>query len=333
MKIILKSSIPIIVLIIGVTFSSCSSNSSNTTNQDSTKTTSEKHSGEHTFACPMHAEVTGKEGDSCPKCGMKLVHNDNAGNSSFYLMKFTSFPATIAANQKAGLSFRPRLKNNDKEPVALDAVHEKKVHLIVVNDDLSYFDHIHPELNADGLYKVDYSFPSGGKYILFADYKPSGGNKTVDKINIDVSGASTPEKFHSTNKLKGSSGKYSFTLQPTGGRFVTGVLIHINGIVKKDGKNYDAKMLENFLGAKAHIVFISLNDNEYIHLQPAVSGGNFDIHTNFEKPGIYRGWVQFKAEATIHTVDFTINVAEGTEQDRETLNKAHSDFHTGTGSK
>jgi hypothetical protein len=24
------------------------------------------------FACPMHPEVTGKEGDTCSKCGMKL---------------------------------------------------------------------------------------------------------------------------------------------------------------------------------------------------------------------------------------------------------------------
>lgn len=28
---------------------------------------------EHTtYACPMHPEITGKEGDTCSKCGMKL---------------------------------------------------------------------------------------------------------------------------------------------------------------------------------------------------------------------------------------------------------------------
>lgn len=26
-----------------------------------------------TFACPMHPEITGKEGDKCSKCGMDLV--------------------------------------------------------------------------------------------------------------------------------------------------------------------------------------------------------------------------------------------------------------------
>ena len=30
----------------------------------------------HVYACPMHPEITGKEGDKCPKCGMALVHHD-----------------------------------------------------------------------------------------------------------------------------------------------------------------------------------------------------------------------------------------------------------------
>jgi hypothetical protein len=30
----------------------------------------------HVFSCPMHPEVTGKEGEKCPKCGMALVHHD-----------------------------------------------------------------------------------------------------------------------------------------------------------------------------------------------------------------------------------------------------------------
>lgn len=28
----------------------------------------------HIYTCPMHAEVTGKDGDKCKICGMSLVH-------------------------------------------------------------------------------------------------------------------------------------------------------------------------------------------------------------------------------------------------------------------
>ncbi len=31
------------------------------------------HTGSATFTCPMHPEVEGREGDSCPKCGMRLI--------------------------------------------------------------------------------------------------------------------------------------------------------------------------------------------------------------------------------------------------------------------
>lgn len=38
------------------------------------KTDTTKHV--HVFACPMHPEVTGKEGEKCPKCSMALEHKD-----------------------------------------------------------------------------------------------------------------------------------------------------------------------------------------------------------------------------------------------------------------
>ncbi len=32
----------------------------------------------HTYACPMHPEITStKDGEKCSKCGMLLVHNDS----------------------------------------------------------------------------------------------------------------------------------------------------------------------------------------------------------------------------------------------------------------
>ena len=31
------------------------------------------HSNDDPYTCPMHPEVTGKQGDKCPKCGMALT--------------------------------------------------------------------------------------------------------------------------------------------------------------------------------------------------------------------------------------------------------------------
>lgn len=50
-------------------------------NSGSTPAKTEAHENEgeghhHVYSCPMHPEVTGKEGDTCSKCGMPLEHAD-----------------------------------------------------------------------------------------------------------------------------------------------------------------------------------------------------------------------------------------------------------------
>ena len=311
MKTYLKISTALLAIAGALTFTACNNNEANKIEASTTDSATASHSGDHTFACPMHPEVTGKEGDNCPKCGMKLEHNDNAGGTSNVKMQFTTIPETVNPNQEVNLSLIPKLKDNDKEPVPLDMEHEKKIHLIVVRDDLSYFNHIHPEMNADGAYLVKTKFPAGGKYKLFADYKPSGSNHTVDKLDVTVTGSSPAAKNYSTDKLQTNVDGYTVTLSPTGGKFVTNTPMHITGAVTQNGKAIDPDTMENYLGAKAHMVVVSLNEKEYLHVHPGVENGKFDLHTTFEKPGIYRGWIQFQTNGKIHTADFVINVAEG----------------------
>ncbi len=291
------------------------------------KTDSTEAGHTHTYSCPMHPEVTGKEGESCPKCGMKLEHNDDAATpAGTYFMQYSASSASIEPNKEVMLSFTPKKKNAEGEQVALEIEHEKKIHLILVSDDLSWFDHIHPEYNADGSYTVPAKFPAPGKYKAFADYKPSGAGHVVDKVDINVAGSAPAAKSFTTDKLAGNSGNYSFELRPATGKLLTGAQMHISGIVKQDGKEIDANTLDNYLGAKAHFVMVSLNEKEYLHVHPSVENGQFDLHTTFDKPGIYRGWAQFNAGGKLHTIDFTFNVTQGT---AEEIKKANESQHSG----
>ena len=93
-------------------FAACNNNSeeTKTATADSTKKET-AHSEDHVFACPMHPEVIGKEGDKCPKCGMALEHNDNAGQSNglTYFMDFSTNPASVGPNQEITLSMTPKI--------------------------------------------------------------------------------------------------------------------------------------------------------------------------------------------------------------------------------
>ena len=62
-----------IVLIISSALFSCNNKSEETKTVTADSSAISHESGDHIYACPMHPEVTGKENDVCPKCGMKLI--------------------------------------------------------------------------------------------------------------------------------------------------------------------------------------------------------------------------------------------------------------------
>jgi len=320
----------------------CNNDSGNSTKGDSTSTASHQHS----YRCPMNCEngKTYEKPGKCPVCGMELEHFDGEDNGEKYKMAFVSNPSQITAGQAASLSFTPRIVGKESEAVALDLQHEKKIHLIVVSEDLSYFEHIHPDYQSDGSYQIkvlpkgqNYSngpgknetkFEYGGSYFLFADYKPTGSTHQVEKIPVQVKGAERSRVAFKADKLSGTSDDFSVVLDATGGKLITDASMHIGGTITKSGKQIDPNTLEDYLGAKAHMVVISLDEKEYLHVHPDVADGKFDLHTTFKKPGIYRGWIQFKADGKVHTVDFTMNVSKATEEDIKKANQAHTDRHT-----
>lgn len=308
---------------------------------DSTTTAMNNESHQHAYRCPMNCEKgkTYEKPGKCPVCGMNLEHYDGGEDNGFtYKMQYASNPGELTAGEAATLSFTPKVVGKEAESVALDLQHEKKIHLIVASDDLSYFEHIHPEYQSDGSYQIkvlangqNYSngagksetkFANGGKYVLFADYKPTGGAHQVEKVPFTLKGTTKPQVTFKGDKLSGTSDAYTVSLNVDGGKLVTGTPLHIAGTISKDGKAVDASTLENYLGAKAHMVVLSLNEKEYLHVHPDVVAGKLDVNTTFKKPGIYRGWIQFNGDGKIHTVDFTMNVSQGSGDNAEKATEA-----------
>lgn len=339
--------IPKLIMVVGVaiTVAACNNNSANKTDADTTQAAN-ADGHQHSYRCPMNCEK-GKTYDKpgkCPVCGMELEHYDGEDNGLTYKMMYASNPVQLSAGEAGTLSFTPKVVGKENESVALDLQHEKKIHLIVVSNDLSYFEHIHPEYQSDGSYQVkvlakgqafsdapgknETMFEHGGDYILFADYKPTGGSHQVEKVPFKVNGPSKQPVTYKAEKLSGASANYTVNLDATGGKFITGTQLHIAGTVLKDGQQIDANSLENYLGAKAHMVVLSLDEKEYLHVHPDVADGKFDLHTTFKKPGIYRGWIQFQADGKIHTIDFTLNVTQGSPDDIKNAGEGH-----GTGAK
>jgi hypothetical protein len=273
-----------------------------------------KHMTSHTehsseYACPMHPEVTGHRGDKCPKCGMSLeLINTTEGNIS---MKLATNPNRIEAGNKVELSFTPKDKSESSVIVELQETHEKLIHVIAVNEELTWFDHIHAEPDNTGAYKVKETFPAAGKYLVYADYKTTIGGPQTDRLEVNVSGNGNASSHQPHQvKIKSETDGYSLLI-PNGKNLKTGS-VSLPIILLKDGKKIERVDIENYLGAVAHIILIGQDDKDFVHIHPESSEiSPIHAHAEISKPGLYRMWVQFQTNGKVHTADFTLNFEQG----------------------
>lgn len=283
------------------------------------------------YACPMKCEgekvypVAGK----CPVCGMDLVALKDVNAPSAYEMRLTTMPEAPEAGKPTKLVFFPKLLSNDSVQVPLDVVHEEKVHVIVVSKDLAWYDHIHPDYQADGSYTIEETFPAGGEYIVFADYHPSGAGNQVQRHEIAVTGVSKNAESFTTQSLTTETDGYTVSLKPMDGKLITNNLIHMG--VEITEKGTPVTNLENIMGTKGHLVIISGDGQKYLHVHPDEVDGKLDLHTQFDQPGIYRAYFQFKTKGKEHTSYFTLDVKEGKAGDLKTSTEHSHDHESGDG--
>jgi hypothetical protein len=290
-------------------FTACSSEQSQKPDA-ATSPAEAAHAGTHTYSCAMHPEVVSEQPGNCPKCGMKLEHTDGAAsNGKTYRMAFSSTPTPLTAGQAAMLSFQPQQADDDKAPVPLATVHEKKMHLIVVSKDLGEFYHEHPEFKASGRYDVPFTFKAGGDYVLFQDYQPEGSGHQLGRQEVSVAGSKKAPAQFNADALQWTKDGYQATLAfdkpvQVGQSLALSINLSRNGQPVAD--------LDNYLGALGHMVVISQDTKQYLHVHPqdqADKGPKIGFQTMFEQAGLYRVFLQFNHGGQIHTADFTVNVA------------------------
>lgn len=252
----------------------------------------------------MHPEVTGNKGDKCSKCGMSLEKVNAESNIS---MKLKTRPTNINAGKEVKLIFTPKDESNSTVIVELQETHEKLIHVIVVNEELTWFDHIHAEPDNTGAYKVKETFPVAGKYLVYADYKSTIGGAQTDRLEVHVEGNRNIFSHHHLQpKIKAETDGYLLSILNGQNLKVGSVSLPI--VLEKDGKKVRRADLEDYLGAVAHIILIDQDDKNFIHIHPESSEiSPIHAYAAINKRGLYRMWVQFKTDGKVHTADFTLD--------------------------
>ncbi|MEV6811911.1 hypothetical protein [Micromonospora sp. NPDC051296] len=209
--------------------------------------------------------------------------------------------------------FAFRIIGPDGDPVTrYDVAHDKRMHLIVARRDLSGFRHVHPELAADGSWRVASPLGGPGVWRAFADFTPTGAEPLTLGVDVTVPGDLTERPLPAPASSTTVDG-YTVTLDgaPQPGHTATLALT-----VSRDG--VPVTDLEPYLGAYGHLVALRQGDLAYLHVHPegapgdgrTAPGPQVTFAAEFPSAGAYRLYLDFRHGGVVRTAEFTVHVGD-----------------------
>jgi len=215
-------------------------------------------------------------------------------------------PRSTALDAGGG-TFRFAINAPDGEPEReFTPVHDRDLHLIVVNRDLTSFDHVHPTMASDGTWSVELPELEPGSYRAVADFMVTGGPRLALGTDLSVAGTYRPSRLHepaSTTTVDG----YEVTLateRGDGGEVTATLRVH------RDGELVD---LEPYLGANGHLVAMRAGDLAYAHVHPIEDEDDPDrpgtvvFDATLGSAGRYGLFLDFKHGGEVRTAAFTFD--------------------------
>jgi hypothetical protein len=213
-----------------------------------------------------------------------------------------------------------RLTGADGQPLALEQLevaHTEKIHLLVIDQSLTDYHHLHPVAgDKPGEYRFDFAPRFGGTYHIWADLVPkSTGKQEYSKTTVKVEGSpGTPSNsVNTTAEVDG----YRFSLAmekgaPLQAGKATVVTVKVTG---PDGRDFSK--LEPVMGAFAHMVAFPTDLGSVTHVHPmgaepktnAERGGpELRFHVEADKPGFQKFFLQTQIGGKEKFAAFGLNV-------------------------
>jgi hypothetical protein len=210
-----------------------------------------------------------------------------------------------------------RILGADGQPVtSYQESHDKQLHLIAVRRDTTGFQHVHPDLAADGTWSVALDL-SPGTWRVFADFVPAEGELPGETMtlgaDLTVAGHYQPATLPNPSAIARVDG-YTVTL---GGELVPGEETELTLSVAKDGQ--PVTDLRPYLAAYGHLVALRAGDLAYLHVHPAGEPGDgvtepgpgITFYATPPSEGVYRLFLDFRHDGAVRTAEFTAR-ADGT---------------------
>jgi hypothetical protein len=212
-------------------------------------------------------------------------------------------PATTSLDRNGG-TFRFAIEDqHDRSVHDFTPIHEKDLHLIVVNRELTAFHHVHPTLGVDGTWSIDLPTLDPGSYRAVADFQVAGGPRLALGTDLTVPGRYRPASRHEPSPDVTTDGYDVHLATETSdtGELTARLTVSRDGALVTD--------LEPYLGARGHLVAMRSGDLAYAHVHPVddedTATGVVMFDAELTSAGRYGLFFDFKHHGTVHTASFT----------------------------
>lgn len=234
------------------------------------------------------------------------------------------YPENIQPGRETELLFKIYDASSGNKVSLFQKVYEKTMHLIIVDKNLKFFSHIHPEQTTDGFF-IKTVFPKPGTYHIYTDFQPLGAIEQQFAFSLNAGqGSENFSKIPPDTNLTKTFGDYEVTLSFP--KPLTASSLSIGGqkltfTIKDAVSKQPDKTLKPYLASFGHLVMINEDTFDYLHVHPANltapkpdENGGPDVSFlplglyGPIKPGIYRIFAQFNPDNKLFTADFTIEI-------------------------
>jgi len=177
--------------------------------------------------------------------------------------------------------------------------HEKIFHLIIVDDQLNQYYHLHPKNFGDGKFQIERHL-NDGSYKAFIDIKPKNLKYVVKPVQFQIGKNAVVHNVHLTPDTK-------LTKEVEGKTVTLNMSTHKAGQPVTLDFKLDKSNLEPYLGAMGHVVILDEHGTTYLHVHPEKNDQPI-FATHFENPGIYKVYAEFKQQGVVRVFPFVVKI-------------------------
>lgn len=283
--------------------------------------------------------------EKAPAAYLTLAQRLRTGRNTYGLTLET--PRRAVAGQPTALIFSIHELPSGRRVREFETVHEKPLHLLLVSADFRWFEHQHPALGSDGRFRLTWTFPRAGRYLLFTDCTPADGDNQILRATLAIGGPGKRFALHpalpQTKKVNRGLGAVvgetrvtlrclpkalranrqltlTYTLTGRAGRPRTdfqpilGVMGHLIAL-REDGKTIvHTHALQGVQAGSYGAAMLAMRQAGQPEVVPITAdmvtahGPCFSFKLTLPKPGRYKLWAQFQRRNQWLTVPFTLEI-------------------------